>query len=85
MHAADGQTGDESVGGTDVDAPFTPVYARSKTGPEVLAAADKHSSPNRLRLRDSAFEKVASQARCMQERVTRVQGKIVLDVGDPVR
>ena len=75
------------MGGTDVevDAPFTPVYARSKTGPEALAAADKHSSPNRLRLRDSAFDRAASQARRMQERVTRVQGKIVLDVGDPVR
>ena len=68
-----------------MEAPFTPVYARSKTGTEALAAPDKHSSPKRLRKRDAAFERLASQARRMKERVTRVQGKIVLDVGDPVR
>ena len=78
MGEDDGETG-------DVEAPFTPVQPRSKTGPEALAAADKHSSPNRLVLRDGAFENLARQARRMQERVTRVQGKIVLDVGDPVR
>ena len=54
---------------TDVEAPFAPINARSKTGPEAPAVADKHSSPNRLLLRNGAFKKLASQARRMQERV----------------
>jgi hypothetical protein len=74
----DGETG-------DVEAPFTPVNPRSTTGTEALAAADLHSSPNRLAIRNGAFEKQSSQARRMQERVVKVQGKIVLGVGDPVR